>query len=55
MCLFREGLSIGVRTSFPSGFEGEMLDLIVLVPAHCLLLHYSNLVQAAKYHGFIST
>ena len=40
--VFRE-LSVCVRVllsvlfSFPFGFEGGMLDLIILIPDHCLL------------------
>ena len=34
-CLY-ESLSICVRVSFPHGFDGVMVDLILLVPAHRL-------------------
>ena len=27
--------------SFPFGFEGEILDLIVLIPDHCLSIYFT--------------
>ena len=36
MRVFRERLSVFVRPSFPSGFEGGVWDLIVLIPDHYL-------------------
>ena len=36
MRVFRDRLSICVLGSFSFGFEGGVLDLIVLVPKHCL-------------------
>ena len=36
MRVFRERLSSCMCASFSFGFEGWMLDLIVLVPDHCV-------------------
>ena len=38
--VFLERLSVCVRGSFPFGFEGEMRELIVLVPDHCPSLYF---------------
>ena len=50
MRVFRERLSICacvracvcVCASFPFGFEGDMWDLIVLIPDHCLSIYSSD-------------
>ena len=39
VCVFRERLSNCLFASFSYGFEVGMLDLIVLVPNHCLVFH----------------
>ena len=39
VCVFRERLSSCLFASFSHGFEVGMLDLIVLVPNHCLVFH----------------
>ena len=43
---------------FPFGFEGEVLDLIVLIPAHCLVLLYERpnlaLASIVIYVRFVS-
>ena len=40
--VFRERLSICVYASFPFAFEGGMMDLIILVPVHCLSVYFSH-------------
>ena len=37
-CLSLKRLSVCVCVSFPFGFMGWLLDLIVLVPDHCLFM-----------------
>ena len=39
--IFRGRLSLCMCASFPIDFEGAMLDLIVLVPDHCLSFQFS--------------
>ena len=39
-----ERLSIVVCPSFPFGFEGGVLDLIVLIPDHRLSLYFAKVV-----------
>ena len=41
VCVFRERLSVCVCPFVPSGFEGGMLDLIVLIPDHRLSFYFS--------------
>ena len=43
--VLRGRLSICECASFPFGFEGGMLDLIVLIPDHCLSLNFTFLKQ----------
>ena len=45
VCVFSECLSIFVCVSFPFGFEGGPLDIIVLVPDHCLSFYLVPLVR----------
>ena len=37
---FVKFINVCVCAPFPFGFEGVMLDLIVLVPDHCLSLYF---------------
>ena len=36
-----------------SGFEGEMWDLIVLVPEHCFSFNYSSLIYQYLIRDFV--
>ena len=40
MRVFRERLSIFVCLSLSFDFKGEMWDLVVLIPDHCLSIYY---------------
>lgn len=42
MHVFRESLSVCKCISFPFGFEGGTLDLIALVPDHCLSFYFGD-------------
>ena len=58
MHLYRERLSIYICASFPYGFKGEMWDLIVLVPGHCLSFDSDDSVSvqhlgATDQSGFV--
>ena len=63
LCVFREHLSFFyLYPSFPFSFEGEMWDLIVLIPNHCLsvyfekdmYIHIFRFVLGRAYRGFTS-
>ena len=42
------GLLTCVCSSFPFGFEGGMLDLIVLVPDHCFSIFFASRMILAR-------
>ena len=40
--VFRERLSICVSTSFPAGFKGDVRDLTVTIPDHCVSFTFKD-------------
>ena len=43
MCLSLELVKFCVCPSFPFGIESGMLDVIVLIPDHCLSIYFDEL------------
>ena len=47
-CPSSKVISLCVCVSFPFGFEGGVLSLIVLIPDHCLSFYFTQREQVLK-------
>ena len=53
VCVLHERLSICACVSLSFGFEGEMWNLIILVPDHCLSFYFGRKIVACIDHFLI--